>query len=191
MIQVTVSRTFLVEGGDHCVVLLNDRENQRALPIAIGPLEAQSIAIVLNNLALPRPLTHELFKLALGELDCRLTRVVVCDLVDGTFYARMYFRQGDRLFSLDARPSDAIAMALRYATPIYVQEKVMEEAAVAFTDDQANNPVPKHEPNAAETLREKLCRAIAEENYESAAHIRDEINKLETDTESDPGFRNV
>jgi bifunctional DNase/RNase len=184
MIQVEVTNAFMLNRGNDFVILLRSRDDSRALPIAIGHLEAQSIAIKLNDIAFPRPLTHDLLKSVLDTLGCRLVQVEVCDLRDDTFFARLVLLDSNGCHnSIDSRPSDAIALALRFDVPILVDENVMEQAGVAFTgeEDSAGETVVESAPmdtsalSPLEQLEERLAAAVNEERYEDAARLRDEI----------------
>lgn len=110
------------------IIILKTEEGDQAIPIWIGLLEATSIASVLQNVHFERPMTHDLFKNFSEHLNTKVTKVEVCDLRDNTFFALIYFDRGGRSFSMDARPSDAIAIALRFAAPIFVDDKVIEKS---------------------------------------------------------------
>jgi bifunctional DNase/RNase len=184
MILVEVANTFLVNMGKEFVVLLKGTGDERTLPISIGQLEAQSIAIQLNQIPFPRPLTHDLFKSVLNEIDCKMIRIEICDLVDETFYARLVLEKSGKILEIDSRPSDAIALALRFAAPIYVDEKVMDDAGVIIPVDSKIEEAPLDnkdddvELTPLEHLQRQLKKAIDEEKYEDAARIRDEIEKM-------------
>jgi len=186
MIQVEIANSFMLNAGNEFVILLKSTVDARALPISIGPLEAQSIAIKLNNIEYPRPLTHDLFTAVLSGFNCALRKVVVCDLRDDTFYAKLFLEMAGAFYEIDSRPSDAIALALRTGAPIFVEERVMDQASVhlaeehAETDRPGARAAPVREPAALETMKIDLEKAIAEERYEDAARIRDEIKKLGT-----------
>ncbi len=184
MIHVEVANTFLVNMGKEFVILLKGEQDDRTLPISIGQLEAQSIAIQLNQIPFPRPLTHDLFKNLLELLDCKFVRTEICDLADETFYARLVLERDGKKMEMDSRPSDAIALALRFSAPIYVEEKVMDEAGVILPEESSleEQPQEKLEEEIAdltplEALQRQLKRAIEEERYEDAAALRDEIEK--------------
>jgi uncharacterized protein len=189
MILVEVANTFLVNMGKEFVILLRSSDDDRTLPISIGQLEAQSIAITLNQVPFPRPLTHDLFKAVITDLDCKLTSVVINDLADETFYAKLLFVRKGKMIEADSRPSDAIALALRFSAPIYVEDKVMDAAGVIM-DDQEDAMEKTHPENnieqqdleldmlPVESLQKQLQKAISEERYEDAAEIRDEIDKM-------------
>jgi bifunctional DNase/RNase len=117
------------------IVILKDKEGDRTLPIWVGLSEANAIALQIENIATPRPMTHDLLKNIIKDLDGRVERVVVCDLKDNTFYAVIYLTVRGESVAVDARPSDAIALALRTRAPILVDETVIENAKhVDFTE---------------------------------------------------------
>lgn len=187
MIHVKVDQIFLSNMG--FVVLLKGLHDERSLPIFIGAAEAQAIAIHLNGISVPRPLTHDLLKNVLDFLECRLMRVEVCDLADGTFFARLNLDRDGVAMELDSRPSDAIALALRFSAPIFVAEKVMDEAGRVFEQTETGATVvepgkERHKPeqklSPLQTLEKNLEHAIREERYEDAARLRDEINRLKS-----------
>ncbi len=189
------------ESPNAFALILKEKDGPRSLPIIIGQFEAQSIAIVLEEVQPPRPLTHDLFKTVLEELNVKIEEVYINDLRDGTFYARIIFDSPE--MDIDARPSDAIALAVRFKVPIYVSAKVMKQAGITFGDkhqdieqEQESDifgsvdeeeeedfgfPQPK-EPerpkSRVEKLQEELEKAIKEENYELAAKIRDELKRI-------------
>lgn len=108
------------------VVLLIDQDDNRALPIWVGPLEAQSIAMALQGVSTPRPMTHDLMKTVCENLGASVRSVEISDIHDGTYYAKLYIQTISGECVLDSRPSDAIALALRTGSPIYISEKVAE-----------------------------------------------------------------
>lgn len=108
------------------VVLLVDESQKRALPISIGPFEAQSIALALQGVITPRPMTHDLMKSFCDNLGASIRRVVINDIRDGTYYAEMYIQTVSGELVLDSRPSDAIALALRTGAPVYISEKLVD-----------------------------------------------------------------
>lgn len=110
------------------IIILKSQESDQAIPIWIGLLEATSIASALQDIKFDRPMTHDLFKNFMENLGIQVARIEVCDLKENTFYARIYFHSKEREFNMDARPSDAIAIALRFDAPIYVDEKVIEKS---------------------------------------------------------------
>lgn len=186
MIPVKVEQLFFSNMG--FVVLLKGKNEERSLPIFIGAAEAQAIAIHINRIDVPRPLTHDLFKNVLDYLECRLKKIDVCDLKDGTFFARLVFERDGVEMEMDSRPSDAIALALRFGAPIYVAEEVMDEAGRTFTEAELGGAAeqkattPKEKPKKLtpmEELKKRLEEVVKEERYEDAAKLRDEIRRLE------------
>lgn len=121
------------------IVILRDAENQRVLPIWVGPVEANSIALQIENVAPPRPMTHDLLKNVLTELGARLVRVIITSLRENTFYAYLELVRDSETLLIDARPSDAIALSLRTKAPVFVDPKVLEQAkSVDVSTDQAD-----------------------------------------------------
>lgn len=189
MIHVKVDQLLLSNVG--FAVILKSLEDERSLPIIIGAAEAQSIAIFINKVEMPRPLTHDLLKTMLDFLECRLIRIEIHSLESGTFYANLILEQDGKGLEMDARPSDAIALALRCNAQIYVHENVMNEAAIVLADQPeasdkdlsktlvATENAAKTTSTPMEILGKKLQEAIKEERYEEAAKLRDEINRLE------------
>lgn len=187
MIPVKVDQLFISNMG--LAVHLKGTEDNRVLQIFIGAAEAQAIAIHLKGIEVPRPLTHDLLKNLLVYFQSPLKRVEVCDLRDGTFYARLILDRDGTEVEVDARPSDAIALALRCGTPVFVAEMVMDEAGRVLEEtDPApapNNAGPKEGRTAGsalapiEKLKHDLDAAVKGERYEDAARIRDEIKRLE------------
>ena len=126
--KVSIAGLTMDPSSNTPVIILKSEENDQAVPIWIGLLEATSIASALQNVKFDRPMTHDLFKNFTEIINIAVLKVEVCDLKDSTFYARIYFESEDGRFDMDARPSDAIALALRYDAPIYVDEKVMDKS---------------------------------------------------------------
>lgn len=163
------------------VVLLRSDEDKRTLPIIIGQPEAQAIALAIDKIQVPRPLTHDLLKILMDNLECRMKRAEICDLHDNTFYARLVLERGAGEISVDARPSDAIALALRCAAPILAARRVMDVAGVVFPDESGEAGKPPAGEKAVsplDRLKAQIQKAIDDERYEDAARLRDEINKL-------------
>jgi uncharacterized protein len=186
MLKVEVVNSFLVNMGKEFVILLRGKGDARTLPISIGQLEAQSIALQLNKITFPRPLTHDLFRTVLDNCNAKVVRTEICALREETFFAHLVVEFAGREFFVDARPSDAIAMALRFSAPVFVDETVMEEAGVIIPGHEGTEvsptgageePPPVHEHASVELLRQKLKSAISEERYEEAARIRDELKR--------------
>lgn len=179
MIAVKITQISLSNMG--FVVFLKEIEGRLTLPIFIGAAEAQAIAFVLEKVKPPRPLTHDLLKNLMDNLECRIKRVEVCDLKDNTFYARLILEWNGTEINLDSRPSDAIALALRFSAPVFVEDEIMESAGMALQENETAQPataVPEKKLTPAEALKQKLDRAVADERYEDAAKFRDELKRL-------------
>ena len=183
MIPVHVAKLSLSNMG--FVVLLQGTQDSRTLPVFIGPAEAQAIAIRLDKMEVPRPLTHDLLKNILDCLEWRLKRVEVCDLADNTFYAKLILEHDGQETEIDSRPSDGIALALRCSAPIFVLEKVMDSAGIELPAEPQNDKTepatdaPKPALTEIDALKVQLEKAIREERYEEAASLRDRIRKME------------
>ncbi len=113
------------------IIILRDTDGQRVLPIWVGMFEANAIALQIENVTTPRPMTHDLLRNVIQDLRGRIDKIVVSDLKENTFYALIYLTVGGELLAIDARPSDAIALALRARAPIFVEEKVIDHAKTA------------------------------------------------------------
>jgi hypothetical protein len=188
MIPVKFDQLLLSNMG--FVILLKDEEKERTLPIFIGTVEARAIILHVNKIEVPRPLTHDLLKNILEHMECRVKRVEVSELKEGTFYARLVLEQDGVEMPIDSRPSDAIALALRFGAPVFVAEEVMDEAAHTSVEFEAAKAAasPGEESDEGEgnkkatpldALKLDLEQAVAEERYEDAARLRDEIKRLE------------
>ncbi len=192
MIAVKVNQLFLSNMG--FVVILQSDGDERSVPIFIGAAEAQAIAIQMQGVKVPRPLTHDLLKNVLDFLECRIKRIEVCDIVDGTYYGRLVLERDGEDMEIDCRPSDAIALALRTSSPIFVHEKVMEDAGRVLDtlepdEDMDTMPEDSEDQEAKpksplEILNAKLERAVREERYEDAARFRDEIDQIKKHTDN-------
>ncbi len=172
-------------GGAYALIL-KEVNGARRLPILIGAFEAQSIALEIEGIKPPRPLTHDLMKNLIELLGGDLVDVYINDLREGTFFARLNLDTQE----IDSRPSDAIALAVRYGAPIFVAEKVMTEASFISEGEEGEKPLPsiakpgqdtaqKPQLSKLEQLENQLDDAIAKEDYEKAARFRDEIKKLQ------------
>ena len=127
-IEMTIKGLMIDPITNMPIVILKDKEGDRILPIWVGIFEANAIALQIENISTPRPMTHDLLKNVLGDLEANVQKIVVCELKDNTFYAMIYLDREGKLIGVDARPSDAIALALRTKSPIYVEESVVEGA---------------------------------------------------------------
>ncbi|MGC8653955.1 MAG: bifunctional nuclease domain-containing protein [Candidatus Kryptoniota bacterium] len=175
-------------------LILKEANGERRLPIIIGQFEAQAIALELEGIKPPRPLTHDLVKNVLETLGNSLAEVVINELRDGTFYARLAVEGTNGFHEIDSRPSDAIAVAVRFGVPIYVSEEVMEEASFIPENEEEPPPASKPEEHPRKSkekspalskeakiqqLQKDLNDAVTREDYERAAKLRDELRRLQ------------
>jgi len=179
--------------GGAYAILLKEIDGNRRLPIIIGAFEAQAIALEIEGIKPPRPLTHDLLKQITDNLGAAVLEVIVYELRENTFYAKIVLEASALTQEIDARPSDAIALAVRTQAPIYVSEAVLEAAAFIPSEEtesedlSAISPPPdkSKKPNTKEAklaaLQNKLREAIDGEEYERAAKIRDDIKRLTSD----------
>ncbi len=126
--KVNIAGLAMDPASNTPIILLKTEEGDKTLPIWIGLLEATSIASALQDIQFDRPMTHDLFKNLTQVLNVHINRIDICDLRENTFYAEIHFASEERSFTMDARPSDAIALALRFHAPIFVDERVMEKS---------------------------------------------------------------
>jgi len=174
--------------GAYALVLGEENGNRR-IPIIIGGFEAQAIAIQLEGLKPPRPLTHDLFFTFAMEYGISVEMVYIFRLEEGVFYSKLICTNGGKRVELDARTSDAIALALRFQCPIYTTSEILERAGIIFTNEpqqSTGQPAPTRETKKKKAdvqymdipeLEKLLNEAIINENYEHASEIRDEINR--------------
>jgi uncharacterized protein len=134
LVPMSIKGLMLDPVSNSPIVVLKDEEDRFFLPIWVGIFEANAIALQLENIATPRPMTHDLLRDTITQLDARVTRIVINDLRDSTFFAQIRIITGDRTLEVDARPSDAIALALRVEAPIYVAQSVLEQAQTIGPD---------------------------------------------------------
>lgn len=167
-------------GGAYALVLGEINGNRR-LPIIIGAFEAQAIALELEKIQPPRPMTHDLLRDAFNDMGGEVLDVVIDELREGTFYAKIRYIHDGEESQLDARPSDAVALAVRVDAPIYVAPIVLEEAGIPTEEENVSMPVESEESEEepamtrVERMEQQLAQAIQEEDYEKAAKLRDEI----------------
>ncbi len=184
-LRITYSHTH---AGAYALIL-SELNGDRRLPIITGGVEAQAIAIQVENIRPARPLTHDLFKNFCDELGIRLVEVVINDLVEGIFHAKLVLEQSRRTVEVDARSSDAIALALRFNCPIHTYEFILAAAGLKMEEGEEGqeNPVAKEAPEpkvnlrtaSPEDLRQMLQDAIDAEDYEGASKLRDELKRRE------------
>ncbi len=171
--------------GGAYAILLKEMNGSRRLPIIIGAFEAQAIALEIEGIKPPRPLTHDLLKNFLDNVGASVSEVLIDELRENTFYAKIILEMSTLTNEIDARPSDAIALAVRAQSPIYVAESVMDAAAFIPTEESEKSKDSKEReqvPNTKEAkiaaLQSKLREAIESEEYERAAKLRDDIQRL-------------
>jgi len=173
----TVART---DQGN--AVLVRPLGSDVAVPIFIGQLETQSILIGLGNVPMPRPLTHDLFITAMKSVGVNIHQVEITGLKDGTYFAQLQLQRKGEEITLDARPSDALGIAVRSGCQIFISEGVVDEAGlpIASITEQAAAVEPESVGKSEkEQLEEALRIAVEKENYEEAATIRDRLNNLD------------
>lgn len=171
-------------GGAYALVL-GEMNGNRRLPIIIGAFEAQAIALELEKIQPPRPMTHDLLRDMFDALGAEVMEVVIDELREGTFFAKIRYSHDGGEGQLDSRPSDAVALAVRCEAPIYVAPGVLDEAGIP-TEEEGVASLAQSEPQeeAAEPLtrvekmEQQLEKAIQDEDYEKAARLRDEIARL-------------
>jgi uncharacterized protein len=192
-----VALSHSVTQSHNYAVVLGERRGQRRLPIVIGSFEAQAIAVAMERMVPNRPLTHDLFKNAMDTFNIYLKEVVINNLLDGIFYARLVCMRDGESFEIDSRTSDAIAMAVRFSCPIFTYDFILEAAGVILDDADVGNTPGKEKGKTKPTmygggeaesleqfpldvLHTKLHEVLENEDYEMAAKIRDEIKRRET-----------
>jgi bifunctional DNase/RNase len=191
-VEILGISTSPASNGAYALVL-KESGGSRRIPIIIGGFEAQAIALEMEGITPPRPLTHDLVKNVLESLNSRVTEACIAELKDGIFFATITLSDDQEI---DSRPSDAIAIAVRYSAPIFVSEDVMKEAGFVPEDDDnleeseelmdeeedlASQQVPKEPPRKLtklEQMEADLNQAIKNEDYEKAAKIRDDIKRM-------------
>jgi uncharacterized protein len=186
VLGLSVSQT---QSGAYALVLAEENGDRR-IPIIIGPVEAQSIAIQLEGLHPPRPLTHDLFKTIAQAFQIQLIEVIIYKLEEGIFYSELICEQNGSRIAIDSRTSDAVALALRFRCPIYTTEDILRKAGIVIEvtdnlsdDDMEEDGITPEEGKSTydlyslEELEELLKESVRDENYEQASEIRDEISR--------------
>ena len=176
-------------------LVLGEQNGNRRLPIIIGMFEAQAIAIEIEKIIPNRPMTHDLFKSFANAFQFSVNEIIISDLKEGVFYAKIVCSDGSDSLEIDARPSDAIAIGLRFGVPIFTFESIMSEAGIMLSDADedegdsvladeaqptsgiAKSPQEKLKDFTSEKLQQMLDEALEKEDYEQAAKIRDEMNR--------------
>lgn len=184
-----VTLTHSVTQSSNYAVVMGEVEGNRRLPIVIGGFEAQAIAVAMEGMVPSRPLTHDLLKNILDTFEIEVSEILINNLVEGVFHARIVCTQHGREFEIDSRTSDAIAMAVRYGCPIFTYDFILDAAGVRIEEPlpgeseetkEETKPRRRRRGYAEYTLDDltaMLDKVIGEEDYEKAAKIRDEINK--------------
>lgn len=188
-----IALSHSVTQSNNYAVVLGERDGARRLPIVIGGFEAQAIAVAIEGMLPNRPLTHDLFKNTLDIFNVELKEVIINNLLEGIFYARLICVKDGEIIEIDSRTSDALALAVRFSCPIYTYEFILDAAGVELQDtdeeseeegmvevegaDSVGGGEPEFSRMSVEQLKTALNEVLAAEDYESAAKIRDEINK--------------
>jgi uncharacterized protein len=170
------------------VLILVEEQGERRIPIIIGGAEAQAIAIQLENLKAPRPLTHDLFVTMSQSFDIDMKEVVIHTLREGIFYSKIVCQQGEKIIDIDSRTSDAVALAVRFGCPIYTTSEVMAKAGIVLEIEReiaregkefSDQPEPESSlaTYSEEELHSMLGAAVENEDYEKASEIRDELKR--------------
>lgn len=184
-----VALSHSVPQSHNYAVVLGEVNGMRRLPIVIGGFEAQAIAVAMERMVPNRPLTHDLFKNALEKFNIEIKEVLINNLEEGIFYAQLVCELNGTTVEIDSRTSDAIALAVRFDCPIFTYDFILESAGVVLENlepqSKGSDDIPSESRESAEplstygleALQKMLADVLAEENYEKAALIRDEINK--------------
>jgi len=179
-----VALSHSVTQSHNYAVVLGEKSGTRRLPIVIGGFEAQAIAVAMEDMAPSRPLTHDLLKNTMNTFEIELQEVIINNLLDGIFYARLICNHNGEIIEIDSRTSDAIALAVRFECPIFTFEFILEAAGVEIegkTEKSSSEPEEETEkPPVRKNLKELnalLQQFIDAEEYEKAAKVRDEIKK--------------
>lgn len=184
-----VTLTHSVTQSSNYAVVMGEVDGNRRLPIVIGGFEAQAIAVAMEHMTPSRPLTHDLLKNVLETFDIEVTEILISDLIEGVFHAKIICNQHGREVEIDSRTSDALALAVRFSCPIYTYESILEAAGVRIDEpeqgeaeevQEAEKPRRRRRGYAEYSLDElnaMLEKVIGEEDYEKAAKLRDEIKR--------------
>ena len=175
MVELYVSEILSRASGERAfIMLLQEKEGLRKLPVLIGPSEAQAVAFAKRNVHFSRPVTHDLFKSFAETAGATLLNATIYKMAEGTFYSHLVFQVGEREFKLDARTSDAVAVAMRCGAPIYIDDGLLNMLCVKEEWENAISiPITLA---GTDTLREVMQRAIKDENYELAMKVKEELD---------------
>jgi bifunctional DNase/RNase len=187
MVEMTIDSIRVSVVNSQRVVILKERNAERYLPIWIGPSEADAIAIKLQDVTVPRPLTHDLLCTMIGTLGAKVNFIVVCDLLNDTFYAKINLGVDSGEIDIDSRPSDAIAIAVRTKVPIYAEETVLEKAGIIF-DQVTGKPMPgtkaANAGESGEVTEEELRKLSAFSDFVNSLDLKD-LDKGKTEDDRD------
>lgn len=182
-----VALSHSVTQSHNYAVVLGEQDGSRRLPIVIGGFEAQAIAVAMERMTPNRPLTHDLFKNVLLTFDIDLQEIIINNLQDGIFYAKLICLRNGEVIEIDSRTSDALAMAVRFECPIYTYEFILDRAGVVLEETEEGaevvssraevSPIKRLSSYSVDELNQMLEEVLANEDYERAAEIRDEINR--------------
>lgn len=187
MIRVVVDSIRVSLLTQHRVVVLRETDSKRYLPIWIGPFEADAIAMAIQGHEPQRPMTHDLLKATIIDLDGQISHILINDIQDNTFFARIVIEQRGRTVEIDARPSDAIALAVRTDVPIFVESHVLDQAGVFFDEEEQATSA---ETTTREPVEEPESENEPELNDESMSIFRNFINTLNLDNPPKGGQEN-
>jgi bifunctional DNase/RNase len=192
-----VALSHSVSQSNNYAVVLGEMIGLRRIPIVIGSFEAQAIAVAMEKMTPNRPLTHDLFKQTLEAFKVEIKEIIINNLLDGIFYARLICEREGEIIELDSRTSDAIALAVRFQCPIFTYEFILDTAGVELDEstqteiEEENDDEMEEKPGkdkqstlstySLESLQNMLLQVLEEENYEKAATIRGEIDKRKRD----------
>jgi len=177
MIEMTIDSIRVSLMNYQRVVMLKEKETERYLPIWIGPAEADAIAVILQEVKLPRPLTHDLLRSVIDTLGATVNSIIVTDLKSDTFYARIILDVDGKQMEVDSRPSDALALAVRTEVPIYVEEEVLDKAGILL-DRETGKPTPLSRKEEGASGKGKQ---VTEEEAKRLSAFYDFINTLDLD----------
>lgn len=178
MIEMTIDSIRVSLMNYQRVVILKEKSSDRYLPIWIGPAEADAIAVKLQDVSVPRPLTHDLLEKIIQSLGASIARITVTNLKDDTFFAEIVLRVDGKDMTIDSRPSDALALAVRARVPIFAEEEVLSKAAI-FLDKETGKPITAAEKEQAEGLKEGTNKKVDEAELKRMSAFKDFIDSLD------------
>mgnify|MGYP000926590546 FL=1 len=188
LMEVKISDVSITNVGFAIFMKPVGSTSNKVVPIFIGPLETYSISSALDGVTPPRPNTHDLIINMISELESRILHVIINDIIGNIFYARIVIQSDDGIVEIDARPSDSVAIAIRAKCPIYMHDKVYQEAGVVIGDEAKSEasenedeetPASTMTQSPLEALKTRLQKAVEQERFEEAAELRDQIERLQ------------